>query len=47
MTEFNVDVFIEIANVDKLKKFNKDQLLELAENLGVRANKASEQKCHL
>ena len=37
MTDFNVDDFIEGPNVEQLKKLNKDQLLELAENLGVRA----------
>ena len=33
MTEFDVNEFIESPKVDKLKKLNKDQLLELAENL--------------
>ena len=35
MVVFNVDEFIEIPNVEQLKKLIKDQLLELSENLGV------------
>ena len=39
MADFNVDEFIESPNVDQLKKLSKDQLLELAEHLGVQAKK--------
>ena len=35
MTEFNAAEFMESPNVDQLKKLNKNQLLELAENLCV------------
>ena len=40
MADFNVDEFIESPNAEQPKKLNKDHLLKLAQNLGVRAKKS-------
>ena len=43
MAEFNVDAFIVIM-LRNLKKFNKDQLVELAQNLGVSVKKSQNKR---